>query len=203
MSTKPSTIQQSKDQLDMQLVLGVMNTVESDADLSQRQMASELGVAVGLVNTYLKRCIKKGWIKARKVPARRYAYYLTPQGFREKSRLVAKYLNSSLHFFQNARIQCETVMQACADTGVDTIALYGESDLSEIAELVAHKMGLATRILTTPERADAFKAILITDIDTPQQAYATLRETVGDEVIHTLDILHIRRDTAPAVKEVA
>ena len=73
------------------IVLDLLNSVDDGAQ-SQRRIAEELGIALGLVNAYLKRCIKKGYVKVSEAPARRYAYYLTPKGFAEKSRLTVQYL---------------------------------------------------------------------------------------------------------------
>ena len=72
---------------DDRIVLSLLNSVDDGAQ-SQRRIAEELGIALGLVNAYLKRCVKKGLVKVSQAPARRYAYYLTPQGFAEKSRLT-------------------------------------------------------------------------------------------------------------------
>ena len=63
--------------------------VEENSQITQRSLASELGIALGLTNAYLKRCVRKGWVKINQAPANRYAYYLTPRGFAEKSRLTA------------------------------------------------------------------------------------------------------------------
>lgn len=118
-------------------IAGLLAFVEREAHVSQRKLAGELGVALGLVNTYIKRCVKKGLIKVQQVPSRRYAYYLTPSGFAEKSRLTAEYLSWSLSFFQRARAQCSTLLELAEQSGLDTIALYGGSDLTEIAILCA------------------------------------------------------------------
>jgi hypothetical protein len=59
-----------------------------------------LGIALGLVNAYLKRCAKAGLIKIKQAPSSRYSYYLTPKGFVEKSRLTATYLSQSMSFFR-------------------------------------------------------------------------------------------------------
>ena len=75
------------------IVLGLLQSVERDGAQSQRKLASDLGIALGLVNAYLKRCVKKGLLKIGQAPARRYAYYLTPHGFAEKSRLTVEYLS--------------------------------------------------------------------------------------------------------------
>src|SRR5438105_15459112 len=85
------------------IVLGVLDVVERDPSVTQRSVARELGIALGLANAYLKRCVRKGLIKVSQVPRRRYAYFLTPQGFAEKSRLTATYLAHSFSFFRRAR----------------------------------------------------------------------------------------------------
>jgi len=102
----PSAIQASKEALESELSLLLLSSIESDESVTQRSLAVRLGIAVGLTNAYFKRCVHKGWVKAQAIPAKRYAYYLTPQGFSEKSRLVGEYLTSSLGFFRNAPAQC-------------------------------------------------------------------------------------------------
>src|SRR5215472_10062073 len=88
------------------IMLGLLESVGRDGGQTQRRLASELGIALGLVNAYLKRCIKKGLVKVSQAPARRYAYYLTPQGFAAKSRLTMEYLSESFSFFRRARADC-------------------------------------------------------------------------------------------------
>ena len=75
------------------------------------------GIALGLANAYLKRCVKKGLIKVSQAPANRYAYYLTPKGFTEKSRLTAEYLTISFNFFRDARAQCAALLDGAARLG--------------------------------------------------------------------------------------
>ena len=123
-------------------IAGLLASVEREANVSQRALASELGVALGLVNTYIKRCVKKGLIKVQEAPSRRYAYYLTPHGFAEKSRLTAEYLSWSLTFFRRARMDCSTAMAEARARGWRGVALVGGSDLAEIAILAAAEQGV-------------------------------------------------------------
>ena len=74
------------------IVLGLLESVERGSARSQRRLAAELGIALGLVNLYLKRCVNKGLVKVAEAPARRYAYYLTP---RASPRRLGSRLNSS------------------------------------------------------------------------------------------------------------
>lgn len=127
----------AKDEREEQLVLGLLDAVGRKSDVSQRHLAGELGVALGLANSYLKRCIRKGFIKISEAPANRYLYYLTPKGFTEKSRLTAKYLSSSLSFYRKAAESCSAVYSDCREKGWNRVLLCGLSDLAEIAVLRA------------------------------------------------------------------
>src|SRR5690242_16409328 len=119
------------------IMLGLLDAVEQDRVYSQRHLASELGIALGLVNAYLKRCVKKGLVKVRQAPARRYAYYLTAQGFAEKSRLTVEYLSVSFGFFRKAKSDCSDLFRAAKEADVANVLLVGQSDLAEIAALCA------------------------------------------------------------------
>jgi DNA-binding MarR family transcriptional regulator len=123
-------------------IAGLLAFVEREAHVSQRALANELGVALGLVNTYIKRCVKKGLIKVQQVPSRRYAYYLTPSGFAEKSRLTAEYLSWSLSFFRRARSECSALFEEARERKLDRLVLFGGSDLTEIAILGAAEYGV-------------------------------------------------------------
>jgi predicted transcriptional regulator len=119
------------------LTLEVLSAVDDGDQLSQRRLASQMGVALGLANSYIKRCVRKGLIKINEAPANRYAYYLTPKGFTEKSRLTAGFLSSSLDFYRKAADSCSTLFDECESAGVRQVVLCGDSDLAEIAFLRA------------------------------------------------------------------
>ncbi|MBL8807266.1 MAG: winged helix-turn-helix transcriptional regulator [Rhodospirillales bacterium] len=115
----------------------VLDAVESRAGVTQRLLASELGIAVGLINAYIKRCVRKGYLKTTRAPARRYAYYLTPEGFAEKSRLAARFFVSGFQFFRTARGQCAEVFAECARRNLKRLVLCGSGDMCEVAIIAA------------------------------------------------------------------
>jgi DNA-binding MarR family transcriptional regulator len=119
------------------IVLGLLEYVGRGGEQSQRRLASELGVALGLANAYLKRCVKKGLVKVRQAPARRYAYYLTPRGFAEKSRLTLEFMSHSLALFRRAKADCTAALESARGRGYARIALLGASELAEIAAICA------------------------------------------------------------------
>ena len=99
------------------IIRDLLDRIDRTDGMNQRRLAMELGIALGLTNTYIKRCVKKGLIKISEVPARRYRYYLTPKGFAEKTRLTAEFLTSSFRFFRKARNQYGALYQSCVTAG--------------------------------------------------------------------------------------
>ncbi len=134
------------------IVLSVLSSIERDCAITQRKLAREVGIALGLANAYLRRCVRKGLVKMRQVPINRYAYYLTPQGLAEKSRLTAEYLAVSLDFFRRARIDCAALFRQCEARGWQTVALYGAGDLAEIAVLSAGETAVEVLCIIDSER---------------------------------------------------
>ena len=115
--------------------LEILDIVQRNEQVSQRHLARQLGVALGLANSYLKRCVKKGWVKVQQAPANRYLYYLTPTGFAEKTRLTAEYLSSSLGFYREAGDSCSRLFDQCEQNGLLRVLLCGVSEVTEIATL--------------------------------------------------------------------
>jgi DNA-binding MarR family transcriptional regulator len=139
---------------DPEIVLGVLTSIERDSAITQRKLAGDLGIALGLANAYLRRCARKGLIKVSQVPLNRYAYYLTPQGFAEKGRLTAEYLSVSFNFFRRARGDCVALLQQCrSERGWRRVALYGAGELAEIAVLSAGEAGIEVACVIDPAAA--------------------------------------------------
>ena len=168
---------------DPQITLSVLNVVEKNSHVTQRDVAKDIGIALGLTNAYLKRCIKKGLIKVQQVPANRYAYFLTPKGFSEKSRLTAEYLSQGFQFFRIARKQLMEIFETCQNRNWHNIALHGLTDICEIAVLSAQNfevniVGIVDKssslaeysgipILDSIEKLGVVDAIVITDVGDP------------------------------------
>ena len=121
------------------LTLEILETIEKQDNLTQRHLANSLGVALGLANSYMKRCVRKGLIKVHQAPANRFLYYLTPKGFVEKSRLTAKYLSSSFDFYRRASDSLAEAFNLCEVQNKTSVLLCGVSELAEIASLRAYE----------------------------------------------------------------
>src|SRR5258707_7092430 len=157
---------------DPEIVLGLWSSIERDSAITQRKLAGDLGIALGLANAYLRRCVRKGLVKMSQVPLNRYAYYLTPQGFAEKSRLTAEYLAVSFNFFRRARGDCAVLLHQCAARGWRRVALYGAGDLAEIAVLSAAETGIEVACVIDAQEAGrrCAGALVVADLTAAQLA---------------------------------
>jgi len=200
-----------------EITLGLLNAVHENSSITQRSASYELGIALGLTNAYLKRCIKKGLIKVSQAPANRYAYYLTPKGFSEKARLTAEYLSSSFGFFRKARDQCSDILETCADAGWCHVALAGVGDLCEVMTLcVADYPVKLVGILDERQTSDRFSglpvssrlmalgnfdAVIVTDLAEPQSTYDSLVRDISPAHVMTLPLLKISREKNPPKRQ--
>lgn len=169
-----------------EITLGVLDAVHANASVTQRSVAQDVGIALGLANSYLKRCVRKGLIKVQQMPPNRYAYYLTPHGISEKARLSAEYLSSSFNFFRRAKDQCEQALQVAKARGWKRVGLVGRSELAEIAAL-CNIQGDLELVVVEPEAksenrfaglkivsetaVDGLDGMILTDLANPQGTY--------------------------------
>lgn len=191
------------------LTLEILEVIEAQSDVTQRHLARRTGVALGLANSYLKRCVRKGLVKIQQAPANRYLYYLTPKGFAEKSRLTAQYLSHSFKFYRRAGESCAKLFADCKTMGRNRVALCGASDLAEIASMRAIEHGieitcvydpiretkrfLSYRVVNRIQECDAVDAWMLTDLSNPQETYERLLKELPAESVIVPDILGVTR----------
>ena len=159
----------------------LLSEVERDAHVTQRSLASKLGVALGLTNLYLKRLAHKGYIKISTIPPHRIRYLLTPQGMAEKSRLTYQYMQYSITHYRDMRTRLRGTLTDAIGDGVARVVIYGTGELAEMAYLSLKEMNLTLvgfiddkgqdKFLSYPVCAPDvvgrwdFDAVLLTDLE--------------------------------------
>lgn len=192
------------------VTLEILQTIEENDDVTQRHLADQLGVALGLANSYLKACVRKGLVKIHQAPANRYLYYLTPKGFAEKSRLTREYLSSSFNFYRHASASCSEVFKQCHDLEHHKVLLCGLSELAEIASLRASEEGidivgtldrtatvksfLGLPVWNSFDLLSDFDACVVTEVKEPQKLIEYMSTQVSSEIIFVPEILGIKKN---------
>jgi DNA-binding Lrp family transcriptional regulator len=121
--------------------LQLLEAVERNARITQRTLANQLGIALGLTNIYIKRLVRKGYIKCVSVKSNRLAYLITPRGMAEKARLTYEFMQYSLQLYKDVRRHLQSVVQGRAANG-QRLAIYGRGEAAELAYLSVKELGI-------------------------------------------------------------
>lgn len=170
----------------------LLTELERDGAVTQRSLATKLGVALGLTNLYLKRLARKGYVKITTIPSHRIRYLLTPQGMVEKSRLTYLYMQYSLSHYRDMRARLRDTLSRATESGVRRVVIFGTSEFAEMAYLSLREMDLTLvgfiddgevqTFLSYPVRRPSvlaeweFDAVLLADIDRSREHRETLAQ---------------------------
>jgi DNA-binding MarR family transcriptional regulator len=113
--------------------LQFLEEIEQNPKVSQRELSNKFGIALGVTNACIKRMARRGLIRLKGFPPRRIAYYLTPKGFTEKSKLMLHFFSYNIqHYAEMKKVISKRLLEMEED-GIRRIAFYGVSDEMEIA----------------------------------------------------------------------
>jgi DNA-binding MarR family transcriptional regulator len=122
--------------------LQILDELSNNDSLTQRDLSSRLGIALGLVNSYIKNLIAKGYITVKAIPSKRYAYYLTPKGFTEKTKLTYDLLHDYTRVYREARKNLKQLFHELEASGVKKIVFAGADETAEIAYITLQETKL-------------------------------------------------------------
>lgn len=186
-----AVFEESKQHTERAIVIKLLTILTDNPDTTQRNLATEIGISLGMIVSYMKSGIRKGFIRSKQVAPKRWAYFITPEGLKEKSFMVKDYLARSITFFRQARAQCEEAFDLCKANSWTRVALIGEGDLADIARLVAQSAGLMVEAAAIDADLTKYDAVLVTDILNPQMTYDVIKLKIAHDRLLTLKLLHI------------
>ncbi len=183
------------------LLLDEISTGES---LSQRDLSKKLNIALGLVNSYIKNLVSKGYITIKTIPSKRYAYYLTPKGFTEKTRLTYHHLQNYTNLYKNARRDFQKLFNELYINGIRKVVFAGVDEVAEIAYLSLQEVDIELAGVVDDDKAgksffktvvmpfneinkiDCDRVILTTFIKRDNVYEKLLENSIPREKIHTI-----------------
>src|SRR4030043_1810820 len=122
--------------------LNLLQELEKNPIVSQRELSHKFGIALGVTNACLKRMARKGLIRIRGLEHRRIGYYLTPKGFVEKSKLTFHLVSGIVqHYAELKQVIGERLLEMQRE-GMKRIVFYGVSDEMEVAYITLQGVAL-------------------------------------------------------------
>jgi DNA-binding MarR family transcriptional regulator len=121
----------------------LLEEIEQNPKVSQRELSNKFGIALGVTNACIKRMAKRGLIRLKGFPPRRIAYYLTPKGFAEKSKLTLHFLSYNIQrYAEMKKLISKKLLEMQAD-GVKRVLFYGVGDEMEVAYITLQGVNLS------------------------------------------------------------
>jgi DNA-binding MarR family transcriptional regulator len=127
---------------DEQRELSLLEQIESDPNVNQSTLATQLGVAVGTVNWHLKRLIAKGAVKVSRAERKKLRYIITPEGIALRARLAVDYVERSLTLYRRTRQRVKEHIAEIRRAGYDRVRIVGEGDVADICKLTCLEQGI-------------------------------------------------------------
>ena len=99
----------------------VLKAIEDNPDITQRELAEQLGLSLGRTNFLINALLEKGAIKMENfrrsdTKLKKIAYLLTPIGIAERLRLTQGYLQRKRHEYENLRAEIEALESETLNT---------------------------------------------------------------------------------------
>ena len=122
--------------------LRLLEELDSSPDISQRQIASRLGIALGVANLLVRNLAKKGYIKVTHLGWRRWVYVVTPKGMSRKVQLTLSYIERFVDHYRRVRRMLREEIASLPLNAESQVALVGTSELAELAYLALRDLGV-------------------------------------------------------------
>ena len=184
--------------------LRLIESLERDPRQTQRDLSKDLNISLGLVNSFTKRLIQKGFFKLITIPKNRVKYMLTPEGMYEKTRLTYQYLRYSLEFYKETRSKIRSIYEQIVKQGKKRVFLIGAGGLAEIATITLQEselemagvidneregdklLGITIKGLSSLANISSYDTIIITKRDSKTDVYDRIR--AQDPEIDIIDL---------------
>ena len=136
--------------------LALLEHIESNPDVTQASLATQLGVAVGTVNWHLKRLIEKGYIKIKRAERKKLRYIITPEGIALRALLTVDYIEQQFLLYRNTRQRVREHLEQIKTAGYEEVSIRGEGDVADICRLSCLEQGVA---ITTDSNAPVLEIV--------------------------------------------
>jgi predicted transcriptional regulator len=121
----------------------LLDAIAQDSFVTQAGLSSQLGMAIGSVNWYIKRLINRGYIKVSRLDRTRLKYDLTPKGMSLLTRRAMKYVQDSLVVYKQLRSRAKRIVADLKQRGIARVYLDGEDEIIDILRLTCIEAGIS------------------------------------------------------------
>jgi DNA-binding MarR family transcriptional regulator len=156
--------------------LKFLEEIDNNHTPSQRDLSKNLNISLGLVNSFIRRLVHKGYLKITTVPKNRVKYILTPKGATEKTRLTYQYIQHSFTFYKKTRENLKQLFRDLMAQQVKRVVFYGVSDLAEIAYISLQETQI--KMIAIVDKEKSGKIFLGSEVTSPEMLDSLLFDRI-------------------------
>ena len=158
--------------------LMLLSEVQDSPETSQRHLAQQLGVSLGLTNLLLRNLSRKGYVRITQAGWRRWLYALTPAGFSRKVQLVVAYIGRFMDQYRMIRRSLREELDTLSLHAESRVAIYGTGEFAELVYLGLREFSIEEVMIfdTGVQNGRRFLGMPVQDV-------ATLRPDQYDRVM--------------------
>jgi len=123
--------------------LALLESIELDPDVTQANLASQLGVAVGTINWHIKRLIEKGYVKIKRAERKKLRYIITPEGIAMRALLTIDFIEQQFNLYRNTRQSVKDHLKQVQQSGFSSVRLIGDGDVADVCRLTCLEQGVS------------------------------------------------------------
>ena len=187
--------------------LNLLQELEKNPVISQRELSHKFGIALGVTNACLRRMARRGWIRIMSLNHHKIGYFLTPQGFAEKAKLTLHLISWTVQHYSTLKDFIGERLLEMQNRGIARIVFYGVSDEMEVAYITLQ--GINLKLVGIVEDDEKLKpqiifghelepvsriqelnphGVLITSLERCDQRKERLRTLLDDKKVYITDI---------------
>lgn len=132
----------------------ILHILDKEDNPSQREIAKKTGISLGLVNTLIKKCAKKGLVKIERLNSRNIKYILTPNGVKEITKKTISYVERSYKAIQRIQSEVKELARKHSKEGKSIYLLKEENN--EVFRLINNTLNDMSINYEVIEKIDGF-----------------------------------------------
>jgi len=164
----------------------ILDCIQGNQQISQRQLAEKTGLSLGSINLLLKKMLREGLIKVENIPANRVMYMLTPQGMAEKANKTYRYIKHYYNYINQTKERVKEILSETAKEYSQLCVILKNDEISQLMRIAIEELDLtAEKISINCAIENIGNKIVIVTESTEHEFYSG----VGLKVVNLLELI--------------
>lgn len=157
----------------------VHQTLQTEPNATQRDIAKAIGMSLGMTNTLLKRFVDRGWLVMRRMNFQKVQYVFTAEGIKEVSGRTYRYMRRTVKLVYDYKDTIAKSIAAVKTAGIEHVVLIEDDDIAFLIEQACKECRITFSRADTMPAAKSQQTLYVTKNSTSElEPYRTTVESL-------------------------